>query len=242
MWATFCIYGLTLLWSLIALPLGYMVVLLYFVTKSTVVQNWLHWMSCQYGKVFLCILTPWVHVCVNDRTALKRQNPCIVIANHQSILDLFLFAAQEHTRFVYVLKAWPLKKLFFFTPFMWALNYVPVENQSAENIEQKCQERLQQGVSLVFFPEGTRSKGLGRFHAGAFRLACRTNTVILPLVIENSASIVPKGSLLFHRGTIRLHFLQPLHPKDFAAFTLPHRAMLKACRQRYQQYLPMRFS
>ena len=68
---------------------------------------------------------------------------------------------------------------------------------------------LGQKVSIVFFPEGTRSgsRKLGNFHSAAFRLALKSKAPIVPFCISGSEAILPKGSLLLRPGTIRIRRL-----------------------------------
>lgn len=228
------IYLVLFLWSCIALPVGILVLFLYFLTKAFVFRKYLHWMSHLYGRVFLRSIRPFVPVMMPEREALVHYAPCIVVANHQSMLDLFLFASQKETKFVYAMKAWPLK-LFFYAPFMRTLGYIVVEGKTLEEIEKECLERLSEGISIVFFPEGTRSrtKKIGRFHSGAFQMAVLANVCVLPILFENSGDVVPVGSVLFHPQELHMRFLEPLFPKDFLHYANPHRAMMQKSRNAY---------
>src|SRR5690625_6623654 len=72
---------------------------------------------------------------------------------------------------------------------------------------------LDQKVSVMFFPEGTRSRTgkLNRFTKGAFDLAIRTKTPILPIVIDGTQNCLPKTSRVFERSEdIRLKTLEPV--------------------------------
>ena len=228
------IYFVLFLWSCIALPVGILVLFLYFLTKAFVFRKYLHWMSHLYGRVFLRCIRPFVPVMMPERYALLRHAPCIVVANHQTMLDLFLFACQKETKFVYAMKAWPLR-LFFYAPFMRALGYIVVEGRTLEEIEKECLERLAEGISIVFFPEGTRSrtKKIGRFYSGAFQMALLANVCVLPILFENSGDVVPVGSVLFHPQELRMRFLAPLFPNDFLQYANPHRAMMQKARACY---------
>ena len=76
-----------------------------------------------------------------------------------------------------------------------------------------CVSMLDQKVSVMFFPEGTRSRTgkLNRFTKGAFDLAIRTKTPILPIVIDGTQNCLPKTSWVFERSDdIRLKTLEPV--------------------------------
>jgi 1-acyl-sn-glycerol-3-phosphate acyltransferase len=73
-------------------------------------------------------------------------------------------------------------------------------------------ERIQQGVSVVIFPEGTRSEdgGLLPFKRGGFNLALRSKCEIVPIAIRDSYRIVPKGSLKVNKGSMGLRIGEPI--------------------------------
>ncbi len=78
--------------------------------------------------------------------------------------------------------------------------------------------RLVGGVSVLFFPEGTRSEDgrLGRFKKGGFMMAKQLGFPILPLSISGASAILPKGCLFPRPGTIRITIHPPVDPRDVA--------------------------
>lgn len=70
-------------------------------------------------------------------------------------------------------------------------------------------------ISVLVFPEGTRSKTgeIQSFKRGAFYLAARSGYPIVPITINGTAKIMPKGTFKLKRGTIYLHFDKPI-PTD----------------------------
>ena len=229
------IYTGIFLFSILALIIGLIVLGIYKIKPTLYWRKVIHYLSHLYGRIFLWIIKPWVPVIIPNPEILHKLAPCVIIANHQSILDLFLFAAQKETNFSYVMKAWPLK-IFFYAPFMRALDYVVVENKSLADIEEECFELLKDGISVVFFPEGTRSRDgqIGKFKSGAFSLALKANVPIVPLFFENSGQVLPVGSLLFHPKPLKMRFLEPLFTDDFQHDPLAHRTLQKKARSLYQ--------
>jgi 1-acyl-sn-glycerol-3-phosphate acyltransferase len=67
-------------------------------------------------------------------------------------------------------------------------------------------------ISILVFPEGTRSKtgDVQSFKRGGFYLAARSGYPIVPITINGTAKIMPKGSFKLKRGTIYLHFDKPI--------------------------------
>ncbi len=87
---------------------------------------------------------------------------------------------------------------------------------------------LAAGVSVIAFPEGTRSgsRSLGPFHGAAFRLAQRAGANICPLTISGSENIPLRGSLVMHPGRIVVTKLRSITSEQYAgmnAFTLKTR-------------------
>jgi 1-acyl-sn-glycerol-3-phosphate acyltransferase len=72
---------------------------------------------------------------------------------------------------------------------------------------------LKQNCSVMFFPEGTRSRdgSVGAFNDGAFHLAIKSGTPILPLVLDGTVNALPKNTWrLSNPGPIRLKVLSPV--------------------------------
>ncbi|HEY1921502.1 MAG TPA: lysophospholipid acyltransferase family protein, partial [Tepidisphaeraceae bacterium] len=84
------------------------------------------------------------------------------------------------------------------------------------------------GVSIIAFPEGTRSgsRRMGQFHGSAFRLAQHAGVKICPLAISGNENIPHRGSLLLHPGHIVMTKLPSVtceQYKEMNAFTLKTR-------------------
>lgn len=120
-----------------------------------------------------------------------RERPLLVVANHPTLIDVVLLvaampqadcivktAAQRHPLLRRVVKA---------------AGYIP--NDRPEALIRAGTESLRQGRSLLLFPEGTRSPSgrLGPFHRGAARIALRSGTDLVPVVITCSPPTLMKG-------------------------------------------------
>lgn len=156
------------------------------------------------------------------------RRPCVVVANHASLADAFLLAHLPFdVRFV-------AKQELFETPLVgWLLRLagdLPVRRgdpASAARMTAAAEATLHHGLSVMIFPEGTRSRGgaLGRFRDGAFRIAVETGARVLPVVLQGTATCAgPEGP---HRGRARATILAPIDSQGLALAAL--RDQTRAC-------------
>jgi 1-acyl-sn-glycerol-3-phosphate acyltransferase len=76
----------------------------------------------------------------------------------------------------------------------------------------ECRRTLQAGVSVMIFPEGTRSKNgeLQPFKDGAFQLAIDAGAPLLPLAVSGTRDCMQKGSFLLHEARAVVRVLEPI--------------------------------
>lgn len=142
--------------------------------------------------------------------------PCIVVANHQSMLDLLmLYAIVPHA--VVMSKEW----VWHSRAFGWLLRmggFLRAESGQAQMVAD-MRVRLAEGLSLIVFPEGTRSKtgAIGRFHNGAFAMARELGVGVVPVVIYGLHDLLPKGeSINLIPGEGYINVLRPIPPEELA--------------------------
>jgi 1-acyl-sn-glycerol-3-phosphate acyltransferase len=149
----------------------------------------------------------------------------IFMVNHQSNIDIPVLV-QSLSAFQL---RWIAKKELLRAPFfgwaIWAAKHITVDRSdplSALGSLKKAQERMKGGVSLVVFPEGTRSSdgSLLPFKRGGFLLAVKTRTPIVPVTISGSGMILPKGDWRIRRGEIAVIVGAPVPVKDYRPGTL----------------------
>jgi len=138
----------------------------------------------------------------------------IYVSNHSSLFDIpvVLGMIPDNIRIMYKKE---LEKI----PFMgWALKsspFISVNRSDPRNAMAGLEEALksvQEDVSVVIFPEGTRSKdgSLGAFKRGAFVLASRSGKTIIPITIVGTNKILPSNSFDFTRGQVKLIIGKPI--------------------------------
>ncbi|MDF2553699.1 MAG: glycerol acyltransferase [Chryseobacterium sp.] len=146
-------------------------------------------------------LTPFVKKKVITNPNEDFSNPAIIIANHTSFLDTLAIAMATH-KIVYLVNDWVYDSPVF-GKLVKALGFYPV-SQGIENGKEKLKEKINEGYSLVVFPEAERSytNDVKRFHKGAFYLAEEFGLDILPLYIHGNSEVLPKGDFIIYDGDI----------------------------------------
>ncbi len=141
--------------------------------------------------------------------------PAIIITNHQSSLDILpmmmlsskiILATNQR---VYYSK--------FFGAAIRMAGYHPISDGAESSVE-KLQETIEQGYSVVIFPEGTRSEdGIPkRFHKGAFYLAERLQLDILPILMHGTSYTLSRNDIFLKDGVVTLKFLPRIAENDKA--------------------------
>jgi 1-acyl-sn-glycerol-3-phosphate acyltransferase len=139
----------------------------------------------------------------------------IFMVNHQSNVDIPVLV-QALPQFQL---RWIAKKELLWVPFfgwaMWATKHITVDRSdpldAVRSIE-RAQQRIAAGISVVVFPEGTRSRDgkLLRFKKGGFLLAVKTHTAIVPVTINGSRDALPANAWRLKPGTIKITVDQPV--------------------------------
>jgi len=139
--------------------------------------------------------------------------PFVIAPNHQSFLDIFVLCniCREWK--------WVAKQELFKIPFFgWGFSLtgsISLERgdlASTKKVTQKAHRCIADGLSVLMFPEGTRSAdgSLLPFRPGAFRFAIETGASVLPIAISGTAEGLPRGGLRIHPATIVVRILEPV--------------------------------
>lgn len=172
-----------------------------------------------YGRIVTLLPFPMIRVRYEDRAKDDQQGPFIVVANHRSASDAFLMCVLPFEA-VQVVNTWP-----FHIPilglFAKVAGYLNVKTMPHDEFFRRAGKLLREGVSVIFFPEGTRSgrREMGNFHGSAFRLALQEKAAIVPLCLSGNENIPRKGGLLLHPGTIHIRKLPALRWEEFRDMT-----------------------
>src|SRR5580698_9951702 len=167
----------------------------------------LHAFTCFWGGQYV-FLNPMWRLHVEGRENVDRKKAYVFCSSHQSAGDIpVLFGLFLPFKFV-------SKSSNFKAPFLgWnmALNrYVPLvrgDRGSVTKMMTTCRSWLDRGVSVLMFPEGTRSKTgeLLPFKPGAFALAKEANVPVVPIVISGTIEAVPPDAILRQTGIVHVY-------------------------------------
>lgn len=159
-----------------------------------------HQMICVFMRIALKLL-PGVKFSLENKYGEKFDKPAVIIANHQSHLDL-LCAMMLHPKVVLLTTDWVWKNPIYGVIIRFA-EFYPVSDGYDKNVE-RLQSLVKRGYSVVVFPEGTRSVTgeIIRFHKGAFQLAQALNIDILPIFIHGAHDVMPKNDFVLREGKL----------------------------------------
>ena len=162
-----------------------------------------------YGNVVIRILPfPWIRIRLKDHAPQEKGGPYIFVSNHPAATDAFLMAVLPG-EIVQVVNKWPFKLPILGQFARWA-GYLSVNEMPYEEFFIRAVRYIQEGVSIVVFPEGTRSssKAMGQFHGAMFRVALEAKAAIVPVVIWGNKEIPARGTMALCPGKISVHKLK----------------------------------
>ena len=152
------------------------------------------------------------------------RRPYVVVANHESFVDILLIS---HLPFE---MKWLSKTTFFRFPLVgWMMRLagdIPLQRGDRDSATQAlatCRTRLDQHVSVMIFPEGTRSRtgDLGPFKDGAFSLAIDAQVPILPLAVHGARGALRAHDWRFGLATAEVRILEPVSTDGLTEADLP---------------------
>ncbi|MDD5196888.1 MAG: lysophospholipid acyltransferase family protein [Candidatus Omnitrophica bacterium] len=182
--------------------------------------------QCFWWSNCVIRLNPYWKLRVEGRENIDRNKTYVIIANHQSLADIAVLY-KTHMQF-----KWVSKESLFKVPFIgWCLaltKHIRLERGDFSSIKKLYRQAggwLRRDISVLFFPEGTRSDSdtMNVFQNGAFKLAIKEKKPILPICIRGTREAIPKGSWIFStKVCVTLKVLpaldtSSLSPGDFGA-------------------------
>ena len=168
---------------------------------------WFDWIHRSWSGLLLRLAG--LRVEAEGLASLSQNEPQVIVCNHQSLFDIpALFAALPVSlRFVAKIE---LSRVPVFAGAMRRAGHVFIDRddraQAIAAMDEAGARMRREGLTLVLFPEGTRSRDgrLRAFKKGAFALAAETRTSLVPVAVHGGAGALPKGGGRLEPGTIRI--------------------------------------
>ncbi len=172
----------------------------------------IHKLSCLWAVLHLKLCG--IKVLSKGRENLLKP-PYIIMCNHQSALDIFVL----YMALPFLFK-WVAKRQLFSIPFVgWIMKragYISIDRESPRDglkAINDAAQKIRDGMSVIVFPEGTRSKDgkLLPFKKGVFSLAVRAGVPVIPIGINGTSRLQPKGSLMpEEKGAVYVNIGEPI--------------------------------
>ncbi|NDP28433.1 MAG: MMPL family transporter [Flavobacterium sp.] len=179
---------------------------------------------------------------ISNNSNEKFDKPAVIIANHTSFLDI-LAVGMLSPKIIFLVSDWVYNSPIFGAGVRLA-GFYPVSNGIGNGVEH-LREKVNQGFSLMVFPEGTRSldNSIKRFHKGAFYLAEQLQLDIVPVIIHGYSEVLPKGDFIINGGRTtvaignRMAVNDPTFGKDYSDRTKKMSAFFKVHYHKIRQDL-----
>lgn len=170
------------------------------------------------------LLTPMWKFRTSGELPRDKRRPYVVVANHESFVDILLISHLP------IEMKWLSKETFFKFPLIgWMMRMagdvrvVRGDRASGAAAMKSCHDRLKKRVSVMIFPEGTRSAdgSLGQFKDGAFRLAIEAGAPILPLVVHGTRTALRKHDWRLGDSRAEVRVLAPVSTDGLTEADVP---------------------
>ncbi|MBP1676384.1 MAG: phospholipid/glycerol acyltransferase [Bacteroidetes bacterium] len=165
-----------------------------------------------WGRLFCYLLFVKVRLVGIDK--LNPKQSYVIACNHQSMYDIFVIYGWLPMYFKWMMKA-ELRKIPLVGKACAAAGHIFINRSNAiaaKHCIEKAEAQLQNGVSVVIFPEGTRTYNgeMGPFKRGAFRIATDLSLPIVPVTLRGCFEVMPRNSFRITPGIIEVIVHDPI--------------------------------
>ncbi|MCK5686563.1 1-acyl-sn-glycerol-3-phosphate acyltransferase [bacterium] len=186
-------------------------------TSKRTAQKTLRFLIVCYGRIIIygfakLLVTVKLIDSSQGKTA---KDPCVYISNHRAASDAFLMGVLPG-EFIQIVNLWPFK-----IPILGVCaklaGYLSVRSMSFEAFSKECQDLFSNNISIVGFPEGTRSSSsqMGQFHTTLFKVAKENQLQIVPLCILGNQDKPKRGNFIINQGNVEVHILGAIGPTEY---------------------------
>lgn len=184
----------------------------------------------------------FIKVKVIGRENIDKGTSYIFVANHQGAFDIFSIYGYLNHNFKWLMKK-GLEKIFLVGAACRRVHHIFVDDSNIASIKQTiadAEKTLQDGMSLVIFPEGSRSWDgkMTPFKRGAFMLASEFRLPVVPITIDGSFKAMPRFTYKVTPCTIILTIHKPIFPGERGFNT---KTLMTQCRDEIESSLPQQY-
>ena len=170
-----------------------------------------------WGRFFCYLL--FIKVKITGLEKLDPKKSYVIAANHQSIYDIFVVYGWLPMIFKWVMKA-ELRKIPLVGKACESAGHIFIDRKNpvaAKKSLDKAEAQLRNGVSVVVFPEGTRTYTgqIGKFKKGAFRMATDLHLPIVPVTLRGCFERLPRNGFIITPGTIEMIVHEPVEVEGY---------------------------
>jgi 1-acyl-sn-glycerol-3-phosphate acyltransferase len=160
-----------------------------------------------------------IKVSVNGLGNIDPSQSYVYMSNHQSNFDIPVLLAYLPVQFRWLAKA-ELFRIPIFGRAMRGAGYVKIDRFNQKSAFESINEaarKMKNGVSIMIFPEGTRSLDgkIRPFKKGGFVMAVDSGVPIVPVILQGTRSIMEKTSLRVNTGEVSLNIETPIATSGF---------------------------
>jgi len=172
---------------------------------------------------YTMLAVSFVRTEIKNKAKILKGTSYIIISNHQSLFDIIALVTALGIQYRWFIKKEVLKIPIFGYALYASRNIFIDRSNTASAIESinKGIDRLPKGVSVMVFAEGTRSSDgqIHEFKKGGFMVAIARKISILPVTVNGSRRVLPKGSLVVKPGKIQVVIGDPIDTSGYTNAT-----------------------
>ncbi len=180
--------------------------------------NFIHYI----GKFWslLNVILSGTRLYLRGKEKIKKGQSYIIMSNHQSLFDVWALIGKIPLQLRWIIKS-EIRKMPLFGLALERMGHIYIDRKKlkgmASNLDGAVQ-KIRKGVSIVIFPEGTRSKDgrLQKFHRGGAIIAVHSGVPILPVTVNGGRFVLPKGTLALMPGKMEIIIGDPIDSKRFS--------------------------
>lgn len=201
---------------------------------------WGYWPAHYWSRAVFMLW--FVRLKVRGRENIDPHTSYVFVANHQGAFDIWTIYGYLNHNFKWLMKK-SLEKVPFVGKACKSAGHVFVDDSNPRAVRQtisESEERLRGGMSVVIFPEGSRTWDgrLRPFKRGAFMLAGEFRLPVVPVTIDGAFERMPRTTYSVTPGTINLTIHKPIYPGERGFNT---RELMAQTRAEIESALPEQF-